>query len=236
LELAPIVLFVYKRLEHTKRTVEALKKNVLAKESDLYIFSDGAKTEKEYNNVREVREYLKTINGFKTVKIFKHALNVGLAENIITGVGTLIDEYGKVIVLEDDLVTSPFFLSFMNSALEYYANEKSIWHIGGWNYPVSAEGIGDTFAWRSMQCWGWATWKERWQYFEKNSKKLIDTFSQEDIYRFNLDGIGLFWNQALANYYGTMNSWAVFWYATIFQHKGLCISPTQSYVENIGFD
>jgi len=79
----------------------------------------------------------------------------------------LLNEYGKIIVLEDDLLTSPYFLKFMNEALEYYKNEKKVWHISGWNYPINNEGLDDVFFWRTMNCWGWATWADRWQYFEK---------------------------------------------------------------------
>ncbi len=234
--LTPIALFVYRRLEHTQKTIEALQKNLLASESELYIFSDGAKGEEDAEAVEAVRVYLRDVGGFKSVHIFERERNAGLALNIIEGVSEIVERFGRIIVLEDDLITSPYFLSYMNRALDFYEKYSQIWHIAGWNHPVSASGLDDTFAWRSMQCWGWGTWRDRWNHFKKDPKRLIATFSKEDIHRFDLDGIDIYWNQVLANNNGKMNSWAVFWYATIFERNGVCISPSQSYIENIGFD
>lgn len=235
-KIAPIALFVYNRPYHTQQTVEALKENILADESDLYIYSDAPKGENDKADVEEVREYLKSIKGFKKINIIQREENWGLADSIINGVTEVIIEYGKVIVLEDDLVTSPYFLKFMNEALEYYESNKKVWHISGWNYPINTEGLGDTFLWRTMNCWGWATWADRWKYYEKNIDKTIDNFTKEDIKRFNLDGTEDFFGQVIANKEKKINTWAIFWYATIFKQSGLCLNPTQTFVENIGHD
>ncbi len=234
--LAPVVLFVYNRPWHTMQTVEALKKNVFANKSKLFIYSDGPKNKESEERVRKVRKYIKSINGFKKVIIIKREKNWGLADNIIDGVTTIINKYGKIIVLEDDLVTSPYFLKFMNEALEFYKNEKKVWHISGWNYPIETEGLEDVFLWRVMNCWGWATWADRWKYYEKNIDKIIESFSEQDIYRFNLDGIHNFWEQVIGNKKGEINTWAIFWYATIFKNNGLCLNPSQTFVKNIGHD
>ena len=237
--LAPIVLFTYNRLYHTKQTIEALSKNELANESELIIYSDGAKNIEVKQKVKEVREYLKTIqdlDAFKSVTIIEREKNFGLANSIIDGVTKIVNKYGKIIVLEDDIVTSKYFLKFLNDALEYYKEKKELWHISGWNYPISSDGLDDVFLWRLMNCWGWATWSDRWQYFEKNPKKLIKTFSKKDIKRFNLDGYYNAWSQVKENYKGKINTWAIFWYAIIFEHNGLCLNPTQSFVQNIGHD
>ena len=234
--LAPIVLFVYKRPWHTKQTVEALQKNELANDSDLFIFSDGPKTERDVEKVKEVRNYIKSIYGFKKITVIEREKNWGLAANIIDGVTTIINEYGKIIVLEDDLVTSPYFLRFMNEALEMYKDEEKVWHISGWNYPIEADGLGDIFFWRVMNCWGWATWVDRWKHYEKNIDEIINEFTKKDIKRFNLDGVENFWGQVIANKKGKINSWAIFWYAVIFKNNGLCLNPTVSFVQNIGLD
>lgn len=234
--LAPIVLFVYNRLWHTRQTVEALQKNETACDSQLFIFSDGAKDEDSLREVENVRAYLKTIKGFNKITIIERDINWGLADNIIDGVSAIITKYGKVIVLEDDIVTSPQFLNFMNNALIFYENEKRVWHISGWNYPIETAHLEDTFLWRAIQCWGWATWQDRWKHFEKNPQHLIENFTQEDIYAFDLEGINFFWQQVIKNAKNQINTWAVFWYATFFRHKGLCLSPSQTYVYNIGFD
>jgi SAM-dependent methyltransferase len=234
--LAPIVLFVYNRPWHTQQTVEALQKNKLASESELFIYSDDAKNDDARVSVDEVRKYIDNITGFKKITVIKRDKNWGLVDSIIDGVTKIVNEYGKIIVLEDDLVTSPYFLKFMNEALEFYKDEKKVWHISGWNYPIETAGLNDVFLWRLMNCWGWATWANRWEYYEKDVYKTMQEFSKDDIKRFNLDGVEDFFGQATANYEKKINTWAIFWYATIFKHEGLCLNPAQTFVENIGLD
>lgn len=234
--LAPIILFVYNRPDHTKQTIEALQKNELAKESELFIYSDEAKNEEAQERVDEVRAYINGVQGFKKVTIVKREKNWGLADSIIDGVTKIVNEYGKIIVLEDDLVTSPYFLRFMNESLDFYEKEEKVWHISGWNYPIKTNGLEDVFLWRVMNCWGWATWSSRWEHFEKNVHKSIIEFSKNDIKQFNLDGNEDFWGQVLANKEHKINTWAIFWYATIFKKDALCLNPVQTFVENIGHD
>lgn len=234
--LAPIVLFVYNRPWHTKQTVEALQKNELATESVLFIFSDAAINEDAKQKVNEVREYIKTIDGFKKVTIIEREKNWGLANSIIDGVTKVINEYGQVIVLEDDLVTSLYFLKFMNEALEFYKEEKRVWHISGWNYPINTDGLDDVFLWRTMNCWGWATWSDRWKYYEKDVDKTIKEFTKDEIKRFNIDGYQDFFKQVINNKKLESNTWAIFWYVSIFKEKGLCLNPSQTFVKNIGVD
>jgi hypothetical protein len=234
--LAPIVLFVYNRPDHTKKTVQALQKNDLANESELFIYSDGAKNEVAKDKVSDVREYIKKIEGFKKITIIERKKNWGLANSIIDGVTHIVNKYDKIIVLEDDLVTSPYFLKFMNEALEYYKDEKKVWHVSGWNYPINTDGLGDVFLWRLMNCWGWATWVDRWQHYKKDVNATIKEFSNKDIKKFNIAGVENFWGQIVANKKGKINTWAIFWYATIFKKHGLCLNPSQTFVENIGHD
>ncbi len=117
--------------------------------------------------VAAVREYVAGIKGFKSLTVHHRPHNYGLAKSIMEGVTDVISEYGSVIVLEDDIVTVPGFLRFMNDALERYRHEPKVWHISGWNYPIDPEGLDDAFFWRTMNCWGWATWADRWTHFEK---------------------------------------------------------------------
>jgi hypothetical protein len=233
---APIVLFVYNRPAHTRQTVEALQKNSLAQESDLVIFSDAEKNPEAAVAVRAVREYIRQIGGFKSIKIIERDKNWGLANSIIDGVTSVVNEYGRIIVLEDDMIVSPYFLGFMNRALDYYLGNIRVWHISGWNFPISPEGITNTFFSRAMYCWGWATWADRWKNFQKEPHRLMAEWDKSKIRRFNLDGNCEFWDQVKNNALGTLNTWGVFWYATIFEHDGLCLNPAISYVENIGQD
>lgn len=235
--IAPIVLFVFNRLLHTKQTINALLKNDLAAESELYIFSDGAKNDQTIVQVIDVRNYIKSIIGFKSITICLRDSNWGLARNIIDGVTQIITKHGKVIVLEDDLVISSQFLRFMNTALDYYSNQLKVWHISGWSYSIDQTSLEDAFLWRVMNCsGGWATWQNRWKYFKKEPRELLKTFSHKEIRKFNLDNRYCFWNQIVQNVNGTLNTWAIFWYATIFKNNGLCLNPTITFVNNIGFD
>ena len=236
MNLSPIVLFVYNRPDHTRQTIEALQKNELAKESELFIYSDEAKNDDARKSVDEVRKYIEKVDGFKKVTIIKREKNWGLANSIIDGVTKIVNEYGKIIVLEDDLVTSPYFLKFMNEALEFYERDDKVWHVSGWNYPIDTNDLDDVFLWRLMNCWGWATWANRWEYYEKDVNKLIASFTKRDIEKFNLDEVENVWGQVLANKKNKINTWAVFWYATIFKHSGLCLNPSKTFVINIGHD
>lgn len=234
--LAPITLFVYNRPVHTRRTVEALQKNILAKDSDLIIYSDAPKTSEVAAAVREVRDYIRTISGFKTVSIVERDKNWGLARSIIDGVTSVVNGCGRIIVLEDDLVTSPYFLNFMNSALETYQDDEKVMHVSGYMFPIDNADMPETFFLRTASCWGWATWSRAWRHFEKNPKKLLNEYTEQTIKRFNMDGAYNFWTQVEQNGKGIIDTWAVFWYASVFQNGGLCLHPKFSMVSNIGHD
>jgi hypothetical protein len=234
--IAPIILFVYNRPEHTRKTVEALSANKLANESALFIYSDAAKNDGAKEQVDAVRSYIRTVSGFKSVTIVEREKNWGLASSIIDGVTNIVNQYGKIIVLEDDIVTSPYFLIYMNNALDYYKDNEKVWHISAWIPQIRSKGLPDAFMWHTMNCWGWGTWADSWKYYEKNTDKLIDEFTNDDIRRFNINGTMDLWEQVLSNKRAEINTWAVYWYAVIFRHNGLCLSPTQSYVKNVGLD
>lgn len=233
---APVVLFVFSRPDHTKITIEALAANEGAESTDLIVYSDAARRIDDVPRVEAVREFLRGVRGFKSVKVVERIENFGLARNIMDGVTDVCRNYGRVIVLEDDIVTSQYFLKFMNSALERYRSEKKVWHISGWNYPISSEGLGDCYFVQVMNCWGWATWSDRWASFEKNAESLMSLFDRKMIRDFDLGNSGVFWSQVLNNQRGLINTWAVFWYAIIYLNKGVCLNPSISYVDNIGFD
>lgn len=235
---APVVMFVYAKPEHTSKTIDALARNPEAIHTDLFIYSDAARSGKDDLDVQKVRSIVSNVTGFQSVSLCFRDENIGLANNIMDGVSKICEKYGRVIVVEDDIVTSPGFLAFMNSALERYADDHRVWHITGWNYPFpdSYQSDSDAYLWRLMNCWGWATWNDRWINFKKNPEELINTFSKEDILSFNLDGAFNLWSQVEDNYNKKINTWAIFWYATIFRNNGLCLNPVRSLAKNIGFD
>ena len=235
-DLAPIVLFVYNRPDHTKQTVEALQKNELAIDSELFIYSDAAKNETAEQRVNEVRQYIKNINGFKSVTIIEREKNWGLANSIIDGVAKIVNEYGKIIVLEDDLITSPYLLRFMNEGLEFYKNEEKVMHITGYSYPIQTNGLDDTFFIKPATCWLWATWDRAWKYYKKDADYYLSVFNKKMIYDFNLNNAYRYFDQIIQNKQGKLNTWAIFLYASVYLQNGLSLHPKESYVQNIGFD
>lgn len=233
--LAPIVLFTYNRPWHTKQTVEALQKNALANESELVVYSDGAKNDAASLHVRNIREYLQTIEGFKKVTVIEREKNWGLANSIIDGVTNIVNQYGKIIVLEDDLVTSPCFLTYMNEALTLYENEPNVISIHGYIYPVAE--LPDTFFLKGADCWGWATWKRGWDAFEANGQKLLDEVSKRKLQKeADFDGAYAYTQMLKDQIQGKNNSWAIRWYFSALLQDALTLYPGKSYVQNIGLD
>jgi len=234
--LAPIALFVYNRPQHTERTVKFLQQNKLAADSRLYIFSDGPKTPNDEEKVNEVRSFIKTIEGFKSVKVVESKTNKGLANSIIEGVTMLNQNYGQVIVFEDDLITSPHTLTYFNEALNIYRNEDQVMHIGAYMYHLKEENLPESFFYRAATSWGWATWQRAWQHFEPNIDTLLTQFNARKIHEFSIEGTMNFWKQMQDFKRGRNNSWAIRWYASIFLKGGLTLNPSQSLVNNIGHD
>jgi hypothetical protein len=236
MDLAPIVLFVYNRLWHTKQTVEALKKNTLANESDLIVFSDGPKHDSSLDSIEEVRNFIKTIHGFKSVNIVEREDNLGLAESIITGVSNVLSQHDKIIVLEDDIVTSPFFLQYMNEGLDLYENDDRVISIHGYIYPTKKK-LPETFFLRGADCWGWATWKRGWDLFEKESSYLLDQLKRNNlIHLFDFPEEAGFLKMLKNNISGKNNSWAIRWHASAFLKNKFTLYPGSSLVLNIGND
>ena len=233
---APIALFVYNRPEHTRRTLKFLKQNLLAEESRLFIFSDGPKDETQQLKVAEVRGIIRSVDGYKSVELIERKTNLGLADSIIDGVSMLSTKYGKVIIFEDDLITSPFTLRYFNDALNRYQNEEKVMHIGAYMYPINNEGLAQTFFYRAATSWGWATWDRAWKKFEPDIEKLILQFDQQKKHQFSIEGTMNFWKQMIEFKQGKNNSWAIRWYASVFLNKGLTLNPSGSMVNNIGHD
>ncbi len=180
-KLAPIVLFVYNRPDHTRRTIEALQCNALAAQSELFVFSDGPNRAIDREKVSEVRDYLKGVSGFQRVVVKESEINRGLAISIIEGVSDIVNEHGRIIVLEDDIVTSPYFLYYMNDALERYAHEDRLMHVSGYMYPVDPKGLGDAFLCQIPSPWGWGTWQRAWRFFKKDAEETYRLFADSSI-------------------------------------------------------
>ncbi len=233
---APIALFVYNRPWHTKQTIEALQKNELAAESELFIFSDAAKDSRSEEQVKAVRDYLRTIDGFRNVYITEREENYGLARSIISGVSEVVRLLGKIIVMEDDLVCSKYYLKFMNDALNFYEKKEAVVSISGFMYPVKAA-LPDYFFLRGAECWGWSTWRRGWDVFEADGRKLMEELRQRRLEReFDMNGAYGYTRMLRNQIEGKNNSWAIRWHASAFLKNMLTLYPGVSLIQNIGMD
>ena len=233
--LAPIILFCYNRLDTLRQTVESLQQNYRADESELFIFSDGAKKPEDQPIIDSVRAYLKTITGFKKIIITEAEKNEGLATSIIGGVNEIINKYDKVIVMEDDLVTSRNFLIYMNKGLEFYKDNSKIFSITGFSIPI--KGLNENsiyFTQRANSC-GWGTWKDRWNIIDWEVKDypalMHDRAARKAFNKMGSDMTGLLTKQKL----GKINSWAIRWCYHQFKHDLYSVHPVVSKIRNIGY-
>lgn len=233
---APIVLFVYNRPKHILQTINSLLYNEYVEDSDLIVYSDGPKDFKDLDLVEQTRAYIKSVSGFKSVKLIERADNWGLANNIIDGVTSIVNQYGKVIVLEDDLVVSPYFLKYMNEALDFYEKEESVVCIHGYVYPVKRK-LPETFFIKGADCWGWATWKRGWDLFCPDGKRLLNEIEKRKLKKeFDFDNSYPYFRMLKQQIEGKNNSWAIRWYASAFLQNKFTLYPGRSLVNQIGVD
>jgi len=234
--LAPIVVFTYNRPEHTLRTLNALLINPLANESDIIIYSDSARTANHNKAVDEVRSYLSDLTGFRSIKVIHRDENFGLAESIIQGVTEVLQRSEKVIVLEDDMVVSPYFLEYMNEALEKFFDDDRVISVHGYVYPVKIE-LPEAFFLTGADCWGWATWRRGWDLFNSEGKYLLDELVRRHlIQEFDYNGAYPFLSMLKDQIKGANDSWAIRWHASAFLAGKLTLYPGRSLVHNIGTD
>ena len=235
-KVAPIDLFVYNRPIHVQKLISSLLCNEYIQYSDLIVYADGPKNSKDIDLVQQTRTYIKSISGFKSLRLIERSINCGLANNIIDGVTSVINEYGKVIVLEDDLVVSPYFLKYMNDALNMYENEEEVVCIHGYVYPVK-KSLPETFFIKGADCWGWATWKRGWNLFCKEGEILLKNIERRNLKKeFDFDNSYPYYRMLKHQIEGKNNSWAVRWYASAFLHDKLTLYPGRSLVNQIGMD
>jgi len=234
--LAPIALFVYKRINFLKILIDSLKKNTLSKKSVVFIFSDGWKNKYDKEKVLNVRKYIANISGFKKVFIILRSKNFGLSKNIINGINFVLKKNKKIIVLEDDLKLSRYFLKYINDGLKIYKNEKKVASIHGWSFPINfKKNVNDYFFIRGADCWGWGTWRRAWKKFDSNGKKLLKkVISNNLIKEFNFNGSFNYLKMLEDQVNKKNNSWAIRWYASAFLENMQTLYPKVSLVKNIG--
>ena len=229
--LAPIALFVYNRLDNTQKTIECLLQNPEAALSELYIFSDGGKDEESWKQVNELRLYLHGIKGFKQIHFRERSQNIYIERNVTEGIEEVFQSHDRVIVLEDDICTSPVFLAYMNNALGKYRNEKKVMHIAGFtNLDIPQK--GDTYFTPHMTGWGWATWKDRWQHFKRyeTEEEALKGLTVDDLQAIEYEGNF----HCLQSLQRKPIPWDICWELCIYKQQGLCLHPTHTLVKNVG--
>ncbi len=236
--IAPIALFAYNRPDHIRKVLEELQKNQLAKQSELFVFSDGPKNASNMEKVTEVRQYLKAVNGFAQVNIVEQVQNLGLANSIISGVSDILDRFDKVIVIEDDLITSPSFLTFMNKALNIYQDNPKISSVSGYSLPLSIppDYLERVYLTYRHSSWGWGTWRRVWRGIDWDVKDYNHFRNDRRARReFNVAGpdMSSMLDMQMA---GAMDSWSIRFDYSCFKLGLLSVAPVGNLVINIGFD
>ncbi len=241
---SPIAFFAFNRPYHTLQTLKSIVNNPEVKDTDLYAFIDGPRKISEIQLIDNVEKIIKSFeSNFKSLKVFRSDVNQSGGMNQKRGISKVLSENECVISIEDDIYVSKYFLSYMNTALEIYKHSKEVWHINGFNYPVKLKGEFECFFMRSMQCWGWATWSDRWRVFIDNPLScdpyyLKATFTKKMIKEFDMNSKrSINWSQIEDNASGKLNNtWDVFWHSFIFLNSGFCLTPKISMTRNIGHD
>ncbi len=237
--LAPIVLFVYNRPIHTSNLLQSLRRCRLSDQSKLIVFADGPKDEAsqtERKNINEVRKLVLSEKWCKEVQLIGKQHNVGLADSIVSGVTAVLNQYEKIIVLEDDLVLSPGFLDYLNNALNVFEEEEKIMHISAYMFPVKNK-LPELFFMNMTSCWGWATWKRAWNHYNPSAEDLLQKLHEsERLNEFTFNGRAPFYNHLLDNTNGKIKTWAIKWLTSVFLMEGFCLHPSPSLVRNEGND
>ena len=235
--LAPIALFVYKRPDHVQRTIRALQACDGFADSPVFVFCDGTAREHDRGPVQAARQAAKSLLADRAT-FFESDSNRGLASSVINGVGRLCESFGRVIVVEDDLVVAPGFLAFMNQALERYVKVEHVIHVTGYMFPVpELRDRREALFLPFISSWGWATWAHAWRRFDANALGWDRLEADRALRkRFDLDGSFDYYYMLRLQLAGRIDSWAIRWYWSVFKHDGLSLFPPRSYVQNTGFD
>ncbi len=236
MQLAPVAVFGYRRPDHLERVLRSLSNNLLASETQVYIFLDGPRETDNLESLLEVRKVAEGEYGFRSTQIISRESNLGLAKSIRSGVEFVLNLHNEIIVVEDDLVVGTGFLKFMNESLNFYLSCKKVASIHGYQYPLS-EPLQTPVFLRGADCWGWGTWKDRWESVSFNTSELIKEFLDRGLVDdFNLSGNMPYFEMLNKLERGEIDSWAICWHASMFLHDSLTLFPPRSLVQNEGND
>jgi hypothetical protein len=234
--MAPVAVFAFRRVDHLRRMLASLLRNPEATATDLFIFCDAAKRPEHAADVAAVRAHVESLEGFRSITRIYRSENFGLARSIIEGVTQILNSWGRVIVVEDDLVLSPHFLRFMNEGLVRYEKDARVASIHGYSYPTKAP-LPETFFLQGADCWGWATWSRAWKEFEPDGTRLLKALRERGLTKqFDLDGAYPFTWMLEQQTTGVNDSWAIRWHASCYLKNLLTLYPGRTLVSNIGTD
>ena len=235
---SPIAFFCYNRPDHAQRSLEALRANYLASQSELFIFSDGAKNDSARQGVEKVRQYISSVDGFASVNIIERTQNYGCARNIIDGITQVVNEFGRVIIVEDDILACPFFLRCMNEGLEIYKDDENVASVGGFLRRYKNAGQLPQSFFMHDGIWGWGTWQRAWKDYDFDAAKLLDKINSMGIENeFNYNLKRHIWTDMLKSVAeGKLDTWDVQWRAVNFIHGRLSLYPCRTLTKNIGVD
>tara|TARA_B100000073_G_scaffold344501_1_gene351446 strand:+ start:377 stop:1279 length:903 start_codon:yes stop_codon:yes gene_type:complete len=233
-DYSPIAIFTYNRPNHLQKLLYSLSKNEEIKYSDVYFFVDVD------INSKADEEVIKLINknwNFKSLTLSVNDENYGVRKNIVNGINEVLSHHSSIIVLEEDLEVSEYFLNFMNRGINFYKDDPKVWQISGYSLDTLLNIKNKAYVSSQLDCWGWATWSDRWNKFEKNFENKIKKLGDESINKFNLDKFNkLNYRQLELNEENVINTWAIFWYQDMFLNNAKTIAPINSLVKNNGFD
>ena len=234
---APIALFIYKRPVHLRATLASLAACPEASQSALHVFADAAKLPEHAEAVAEARAVARAATGFSSVAIVEREENWGLARSITHGVADMCQRFGRVIVVEDDLIVGRHFLRFLNAGLDRYAGDERVMQVSGYAYPIEANADRKAGFLPMVSCWGWATWERAWAQFDPTMSAFAGIERDANArHRFNLDGAYDYWGMAQDQRRGIVDSWGIRWQMSLFARNGLALYPPVSLVENAGVD
>jgi len=238
MNVSPIIIFTYNRIDHLDTLIRSLKKNNLFAESKVFVFSDGPKNEIDKKKIEKVRIFLKkNLPKYKS-EIIERDVNLGLSRNIISGITDAFKTYDQLIILEDDLEVSPFFLNYMNDALNMYKSVDNVASISGYMYPIEPKKFSNNYFFlKLIESWGWGTWKRAWNIFENDSAQLKKKIDEKQLAnQFNFESGISYYKMLTDNIKGLNDSWAIRWYASTFLKNMNTLFPSKSFVKNIGVD
>lgn len=232
-----IAIFAFNRPRHLRETLNALLQCSGASELPIYFFCDGPRTSEDERLTKDVRSVIKNEDRFIDKRIFTEEVNLGLAKSIINGVTKVLNDFEQIIVLEDDIVVSPAFLEFMLDGLRIYRSDSKVASLCGYMYPISTDGLQESFFLRGADCWGWATWRRGWLAFEQDGTKLLAEIESKGLaWDFDVNGSYPFLRMLKDQIRGKNNSWAIRWQAVNYLKDRMTLYPSRTLVTNIGFD